>query len=190
VRYCSKEHQLAAWSAGHKSTCGQPPPTLTAVAQSPNAAAVLSVLSEFGASPAHDGLIQTALFRMGGLRDASAVFTTEKGLRVLETIMRKQVHNPDIIKRACASVGVILFDSNASGGDWFTRAGGCLRAARAGVTDAMLDAIRAWQSHASISWVGFGEVQPSPRPDPTQFPCSSGSPDPEPKPKTRWDFTC
>ena len=60
VRYCSKEHQLAAWNAGHKATCGQGPPTLVGVAQAPNAAAVLSVLSEFGATPAHDGLVQTA----------------------------------------------------------------------------------------------------------------------------------
>ena len=92
---------------------------------------------------------------MGELRDASVVFSTETGLRVLEMVLRKQVHNPDIIKRACASLGVVLFDSTGPELSLASIAGSCLRAARAGVTDAMLEAVRAWQSHTSISWVGY-----------------------------------
>ena len=154
VHYCCKEHQVAAWSAGHKSTCGKTPLTLVAVAQA-NAATLLGVLSEFGAAPAFDGLIQTALHRLGGVSDTSAVFMTDKGLNVLERILRKHAHNPDIIKRTCAVVGLVVHDSTATEWPFDGLAGRCLRVARAGVMDAMLEAIRAWQNHSSISWVGL-----------------------------------
>ena len=78
VRYCCKEHQQAAWSAGHKSTCGHALPKLVEVAAAKSSMALLRTLSEFGAAPSLEGLTQTALHRMGELADVSSVFMTTR----------------------------------------------------------------------------------------------------------------
>ena len=166
MRYCCKEHQQAAWSAGHKSTCGHALPKLVEVAAAKSSIALLNTLSEFGAAPSLEGLTQTALHRMGELADVSSVFMTTKGLAVLEKVFAAHAHNPEVLKRACAAVSVTFMPTE----QWMCEelTGRALQMIRAGITDSILRAIRAHPTHTSLAWAGLHAL--------TLLVCAEGNP--------------